>query len=118
MATSSGDPRRAATSVSGSRAEITAMPYAPSTCRSAAAVARALRGRAEALEAAVHDREPCRVIAAILKALQAFEHERRRRSLARVAYDAAHDCRPSSIKRCASALVGASAIKRIIGSVP
>src|SRR6266581_9090783 len=79
---------------------------------------RDLPGRAEDLEAAVHDREPCRVIAAILKALQAFEHERRRRSLARVAYDAAHDCRPSSIKRCASALVGASAIKRIIGSVP
>src|SRR2546430_12102946 len=74
--------------------------------------------RPEDFEAAIHDREPCRVIAAILEALQTFEDERGCRPVPGVAYDAAHECRPSSIKRSAAALVGASAINRIIGSVP
>src|SRR5437016_8340721 len=43
MATSNGEPRRAATIVSGSRLETTAIPYVPSTWRSAAAVASTRR---------------------------------------------------------------------------
>src|SRR3989442_660049 len=79
-----------------------------------------LPGRAKDLEfpAAVDDGEAGRVIAAILEALETLEDDRGRWSLPGVPYDAAHNRRPSAISRSASAPVGASAISRMMGSVP
>ena len=75
-------------------------------------------GCAEYLEPAVDDGQTRRVVPTILETLQPLEHDGSRRPFADVPYDAAHNRRPSSIRRSASALDGASAISRMIGSVP
>src|SRR6266576_2714330 len=77
-----------------------------------------LSGCAEYFEPAVDDGQTCRVVPAILETLQPLEHDRRRCPFADVPYDAAHNRRPSSINRSASARDGASAMSRMIGSVP
>src|SRR5206468_844227 len=77
-----------------------------------------LTRRAEDFQSSVHDGESRRVVAAILESLQALEDDRGRRSLPRIPYDSAHNRRPSAISFSASAPDGASAINRMIGSVP
>src|SRR5438552_1724483 len=78
MATSNGEPRRAATIVSGSRLEITALPYVPST--ELPFQHGDLSGRAKDLEFTVpaDHGEAGRVIAAILEALETLENDGRR----------------------------------------
>src|SRR5207247_11126994 len=72
----------------------------------------------EHLDAPVaHDREPRRVVPAVLEPLQPLEHQRGGGPCAGVAYDPAHSLRPSSISPAAAAPLGASAINRMIGSV-
>src|SRR6267378_1632520 len=66
----------------------------------------------------VHHREPRGIVTAVLEPLQPVEHQPRRGAVSCVAYDAAHKRRPSSISLSASDTVGASAISRMIGSVP
>src|SRR5207249_9478126 len=75
-------------------------------------------GRAKDLHPPIDDREAGGVIAAIFEPVETLEHDGRRCSLAGVAYDTAHNRRPSSISRSASAPDGASAISRMIRSVP
>src|SRR5206468_1643815 len=77
-----------------------------------------LAGRAKDLEPAIDDGEARRVVAAVLEPLQSLEYDRRRCPRAGVAYDAAHNRRPSAINCSATAPDGASAISRMIGSVP
>src|SRR5258705_2034324 len=77
-----------------------------------------LPGCAKDLEPAVDDGQTGGVIAAILETFQTLEYDGRRHPLAGVSYDAAHNRRPSSINRSASARDGASAMSRMIGSVP
>src|SRR5207247_9502049 len=71
--------------------------------------------------AALDQREPRRVVPAVLEAPQSLEQERRRLPRPRVAYDAAHTRRASSTSSWAPpappAPDGASAISRMIGSV-
>ena len=64
-----------------------------------------------------HDRDARRVVAAVLEPLQPLEQQRGRVAGPGVAYDAAHERRPSSTSCCASAPVGASAMSRMMGSV-
>src|SRR2546427_1663342 len=55
-----------------------------------------------------HDRDARRVVAAVLEPLQPLEQQRGRVAGPGVAYDAAHERRPSSTSCCASAPVGRS----------
>src|SRR5258705_5457344 len=77
-----------------------------------------MSGDRKHLHPAVDDGQPGGVIAAILETFQALEYDGCRRPLAGVSYDPTHNRRPSSINRSASALDGASAMSRMIGSVP